>query len=300
MYSSNAIEPRILLGSSQDASKMLPEYVGKARLVVTSPPYHNAISYESHALDPTADYRQRAITDYAGEYLQLMNSVWAEMWKMLRPGGIIAINVGSVLDDGYHFPLPMDIIQGLEDAEEDWQFIRSILWHKVTAGVKRAGSVIQHPYPGYWHPNIMTEHIIVFRKGSTTHLVNRDCPEEWYQPVWDLAPVPPRTVEHPAPFPEDLPHRLIRLFTNEKDIVIDPFNGAGSTTKSATDLGRLGVGFDIEKKYVDLAVKRIDANAGVRKMQLVVAPIHRKDFVPNKAQGKTRHGAGLQTRAGKK
>ena len=96
----------------------------------------------------------------------------------------------------------------------------------------------------------MTEHIILVRKPGIIRLPNTDVPEEWLNPVWDLAPVPPRTVNHPAPYPEDLPHRLIRMFTDEKEWVMDPFNGAGATSKAAFDLGRKALGFDIEKKYL--------------------------------------------------
>lgn len=145
----------------------------------------------------------------------------------------------------------------------------------------------------------MTEHVILFKKGKSQPQANLGCPPEWYQPVWDIAPVPPRSVRHPAPFPEDLPHRLIRLFTNEGDVVLDPFNGAGSTTKAAFDLNRRAVGFDIEEKYIEIAKRRIMKGSGVRSKQLVVAPINRESFVPGKPRGKTRHGAGIGTRTTK-
>jgi site-specific DNA-methyltransferase (adenine-specific) len=211
---------------------------------------------------------------------------------MLVPGGYIAVNVGSVLDNGYHYPLAEDIISEMNRSNE-WDYVRSIFWHKVTAGVKRAGSVIQHPYPGYWHPNIMTEHIILFRKPGLVRLPNSDVPKEWLEPVWDLAPVPPKTVNHPAPYPEDLPHRLIRMFTNPGDWIMDPFNGAGATTKAAHDLQRSAVGFDIERKYIEIAEKRIAEPSTVRQLQLQIRPVHAKDFVAGPSKGKTRHGAGL-------
>jgi DNA modification methylase len=142
----------------------------------------------------------------------------------------------------------------------------------------------------------MTEHIIIFRKPGGDFKLNTDVPYEWWDPVWDLAPVPPRTVKHPAPFPEEIPHRLIRMLTNENDVVFDPFNGAGSTTKAAFDLNRVGLGLDLEKKYVDLSIKRIKADSSVRVNQLTIRPISAKDFVPGKSKGQTRHGAGLNAR----
>ena len=286
------LEVRFIHGSSDEAPVLAAELLGQINLVVTSPPYHNAISYVDHAADPSANYRNRYSQDYANEYMTLLNRIWSSCNEMLVPGGYLAVNVGSVLDNGYHYPLAEDIIAELMKTNA-WDYVRSIFWHKVTAGVKRAGSVIQHPYPGYWHPNIMTEHIILVRKPGLIRVPNGDVPKEWLEPVWDLAPVPPRSVEHPAPYPEDLPHRLIRMFTNPGEWVMDPFNGAGATTKAAHDLGRSAIGFDIEEKYIAIAKKRITQPSTVREMQLQIRPVHAKNFVAGPSKGKTRHGAGL-------
>jgi len=289
---------RIILGSSANAPELAPDLIGKASLAVTSPPYHNAINYKGHAKDPTKNYRSRYSLDYANDYMTMLNEVWNSTFEMLKPGGYFAVNVGSVLDAGYHYPLAEDIMSQLT-TKGTWEYVRTIYWHKVTAGVKRAGSVIQHPYPGYWHPNIMTEHIILVRKPGIIRLPNTDVPEEWLNPVWDLAPVPPRTVNHPAPYPEDLPHRLIRMFTDEKEWVMDPFNGAGATSKAAFDLGRKALGFDIEKKYTSIAENRLDEDSSVRGSQLSIKPVHAKNFVPGKSRGKTRQGAGISARNSK-
>lgn len=294
------LNPRFYLGSSERASQLAPDLVGEVALCVTSPPYHNAISYDSHQEDRAANYRVRSQIDYANDYLALMDRVWTECHTMLRPGGYLAVNVGTVLDAGHHFPLPQDITARLVDSSVGWTFMRSIQWNKVTAGVKRAGSVIQHKLPGYYYPNIMTEHIIVVRKsglsGGQRPVMNRDVPDEWWENIWDLAPVPPRTVDHPAPYPEDLPHRLIRMLTREGDVVLDPFNGAGATTKAAYDLGRLGVGFDLSDQYLAYAEARLSEESSVRQQQLVVVPVNARDFTPGKSKGKTRHGAGLNAR----
>jgi DNA modification methylase len=290
------IETRLINASSEAAAVACPDLVGKIALVVTSPPYHNAISYESHSKDASANYRPRQGIDYANEYLPLMKRVWDESWRMLRPGGYLAINVGSVLDNGKHYPLPQDTMAQLCLEEPNWIFDRNIIWHKVTAGVKRAGSVIKHQLPGYWYPNIMTEHIIVVHKPGSDPVANYDTPEEWWENIWDLAPVPPRTIDHPAPFPEDLPHRLIRMLTNSGDWILDPFNGAGSTTKAAFDLNRHAVGFDLEPKYIEYARNRLQSQSTVRATQLRVTPVNAIDFVPGRSKGKTRHGAGLKTR----
>lgn len=290
------IESRLVNDSSEKAAQLCPDLVGKIALAVTSPPYHNAISYVTHSQDSNANYRPRQGVDYANDYLPILENVWNQCWQMLRPGGYLAINVGSVLDNGTHYPLPQDVIHQLTDNGSEWIFIRSIIWHKVTAGVKRAGSVIKHRLPGYWYPNIMTEHVIVVQKPGGNPVVNRDTPAEWWEDVWDLAPVPPRFIDHPAPFPEDLPHRLIRMLTNPGDYVLDPFNGAGATTKAAFDLMRNSIGFDLEEKYIRLADERLQSESTVRQTQLSVKPIDARDFIPGKSKGATRHGAGLNAR----
>jgi|694.fasta_scaffold11135_1 site-specific DNA-methyltransferase (adenine-specific) len=289
---------RIICTSSENATTAASDLQEKISLVVTSPPYHNAISYISHEADADVNYRQRENLNYSADYLPLLARVWDQCFKMLRPGGHLAVNVGSVLDSGFHYPLPQDIQAQLDSA--GWEFVRNILWNKVTAGVKRAGSVIQHALPGYWYPNIMTEHIIVVRKPGPDVALNLDVPPEWWDAIWDLAPVPPRTVEHPAPFPEDLPHRLIRMLTREDDFIMDPFNGAGTTTKAAFDLNRNSLGFDISEKYVEIAQQRLKNNSVVREKQLLVVPMRNTDFVPGKSRGQTRHGAGIESRRPKK
>ena len=283
---------RIILGSSNKSTELAHDLIEKVSLAVTSPPYHNAISYESHAKDSNINYRNRYSLDYANDYMSMLNAVWKSTFEMLHDGGYLAVNVGSVLDSGYHYPLAEDIINELT-RNSKWEFVRSIFWHKVTAGVKRAGSVIQHPYPGYWHPNIMTEHIIIVRKPGSIRIPNSDVPKEWLEPVWDLAPVPPRKVDHPAPYPEEIPHRLIRMFTNPGEWVLDPFNGAGAPSKAAFDLGRCALGFDIEKKYVDLSEKRLKDSSSIRDNQLKIIPVLATNFIAGPSRGKTRQGAGL-------
>ena len=283
----------LFCASSANAPDLAAEQVGLVKLVVTSPPYHNAISYTSHAEDSNLNYRERTHLDYGRDYLPMLSRVWDSCWEMLTPGGVIAVNVGSVLDHGYHYPLTLDISETFTKSDKPWIYIKTILWHKVTAGVKRAGSVIQHPFPGYWYPNIMTEHILIFQKPGGAIELNSSAPSGWLESIWDIAPVPPRKVNHPAPFPEEIPHRLIALLTQEGDLVMDPFNGAGATTKAAFDLGRDSIGFDIEQKYIDIARERIQLPSSVRGQQLAMSLISRADFTPGKSQGKTRHGAGL-------
>ena len=288
-------DPLLFNEPSENLTNIIPEYINGVALVVTSPPYHNAISYSAHQKDETSNYREREETNYSSDYLDLLNLIWNECWEVLKPGGHLAINVGTVLLDGTHFPLSLDIQNQLKHSACPWEFVKNIHWHKVTAGVRRAGSVIQHQLPGYWYPNIMSEHIIIVKKTGTPTL-NKDVPEEWWDSIWDLAPVPPKSVKHPAPFPEDLPHRLIRMLTSEKDYVLDPFNGSGTTTKAAYDLERVGIGFDISEQYHSLAQQRVSEASKVRENQLLVVPTNLSDFSPRVRKERARQGTGQGAR----
>lgn len=287
----------LIQARAQDAPRELAPIAGTVRLVVTSPPYHNAIAYDSHVQDATANYRTRQTVDYARDYLPMLDEVWNACRTMLAPGGCLAVNVGTVLLDGYHFPLPQDIQARLLAEPGKWVFVRNILWNKVTAGVRRAGTAIKYGLPGYWYPNIMTEHIIVVRKPGPVRPLVSDAPPEWWLPVWDLAPVPPRQIPHPAPFPEDLPHRLVRMLTEPGDVVFDPFLGAGSTAKAAFDLGRVPAGTDIIADYVRIARRRLAEPSLVRAHQLRIHTVAEDAFVPRRMKSPTRHGAGIKARA---
>src|SRR5688572_11788383 len=127
---------RLVLGDCRRASALAPDLRGVVALVVTSPPYHNAIDYDIHAVDAARDYRTRTRASYVDAYLPLLQEAWSACWQMLRPGGYLAVNVGSVLLDGYHYPLPQDVLTQLASTDPKWKFVRTIAWNKVTAGVK--------------------------------------------------------------------------------------------------------------------------------------------------------------------
>jgi site-specific DNA-methyltransferase (adenine-specific) len=267
------------------SSEAMPELEdGSVALTVTSPPYWNAIDYAIHASDRTRYYRTRAYTDgYLGyqEYLDWLGKVFAEVLRVTRPGGFCSVVIGTVLLNGKHYPVPFDAIARL--VECGWEFHQDIVWHKCTAGVKRAGVTIQNPYPGYYYPNIMTEYILVFRKPGPPIYRGRSEDEksaagfsidqvfklDIANNIWHIAPIPPNMLDHPAPFPEEIPYRLIRMYSYPEDLVLDPFLGSGQTIKVARRLGRRYVGYEVISKYLELAKKRLDEPLMVRKEQLV-------------------------------
>jgi len=289
---------------------------GCVALTVTSPPYWNAIDYDTHATDKKQHYRTRSYsTGYSGytDYLDWLEKILAgDVWRVTKPGGFCAIVIGTVLLNSVHYPVPFDLILRL--TRNGWEFHQDIIWHKCTAGVKRAGVTIQKPYPGYFYPNIMTEYILVFRKpGSPIYKarsqqekanarfpINRLFTMDIANNIWHIAPVPPDLLDHPCPFPEEIPCRLITMFSYPGDLILDPFVGSGQTTKVAHCLGRSFVGYDIIAKYVQLAMKRLNEPLSIRPQQLTAVfekvgldePIQPSDG----ASGKTRHGSGKAER----
>lgn len=256
----------------------------RVALTVTSPPYWNAIDYDIHAGDKREFYRTRSYAqgyeDYE-TYLGWLDRVFREVLRVTKPGGFCAIVIGTVLLNGRHYPVPFDLIARL--SRSGWEFHQDIIWHKCTAGVKRAGVTIQKPYPGYYYPNIMTEYILIFRKPGTpiyqqtdraarirsAYSINRLFTLDIANNVWHIAPVPPNVIDHPCPFPEEIPYRLIQLYSYKNDLVLDPFVGSGQTTKMAKYLKRKFVGYETIEKYVQLAEARLNEAPRLRPQQLI-------------------------------
>ena len=167
--------------------------------------------------------------------------------------------------------------------ESGWEFHQDSIWHKTTAGVKRAGVSIQKPYPGYFYPNIMSEYILIFRKTGQKIFENRSNDEkdlaryeinklftmDIANNLWHIAPVPPNYLDHPCPFPEEIPYRLIQMYSYPNELILDPFTGSGQTPKVSKALGRKYVGYETIQKYVELTEKRIKEPLSIREYQLI-------------------------------
>ncbi len=254
-------------------------------LTVTSPPYWNAIDYDIHAVDNRQYYRTRRYSkgyrDYANYLDWLAHIFGREVLRVTRPGGYCAVVIGTVLLNGTHYPAPFDLVARLSAA--GWEFHQDIIWHKCTAGVKRAGVAIQKPYPGYYYPNIMTEYILIFRKPgppiyrkrsevekkAAAYSIDRLFTMEVANNIWHIAPVPPDYLDHPCPFPEEIPYRLIQMYSYPNELVLDPFAGSGQTTKVARHLGRRFIGYEVVDKYVALARQRLSEPLNLRSEQLI-------------------------------
>ena len=264
----------------QADSKYLSKYVkpNSIALTITSPPYRNAINYSKHVTNLHRKENGRFRGDVGlktSDYLDEMEKIFSEVLKVTLPGGICCIVIGDEIDNGTLVPLSSLLISRLvkeENYEDGWHLRDMIIWNKVTAGRNGAGNrfgvFVQNPLPTYYRCNIMHEYIIVLEKGNQKRIIdktktkklplNRAMKRQVALSIWDVTPVPPRSIDHPAVFPEQIPWRLINLYSKNGDTILDPMNGSGQTTKIAKQLERNYIGIDKRKPYVNLAKKRLN------------------------------------------
>ena len=238
-------------------------------LVVTSPPYYAGKEYEQ------ALGEGHVPASYV-EFLTMLRDVFAECRRVLEPGGRLAVNVANLGRRPYR-SLSADVIRILE--EDLGLLLRGeIVWRKAKGAT---GSIAVGSYRSASNPVLrdVTERIIVASKGRFDRAVSRKERERRGLPhedtitkeaffestldVWEIRPEHARRVGHPAPFPVELPERLIHLYTYRGDVVLDPFLGSGSTAVAAVRSGRHFVGYDTEPAYVALAEERVAAEIAV-------------------------------------
>jgi site-specific DNA-methyltransferase (adenine-specific) len=232
-------------------------------LVVTSPPYFAGKEYE-------AELGERGIPATYLEYLGMLRDVFAECWRVLEPGGRIAVNVANLGRKPYR-SLSGDVIHILQD-DLGYLLRGEVLWVK---GRGANGNCAWGSYASAANPVLrdVTERIVVASKGRFDRVPTRavrksqGLPFEdtidpgdfrsWTLDTWHFAPESAKRVGHPAPFPVELPRRVIELNTYKGDCVLDPFMGSGQTAIACIETGRHYVGIDVDQSYVDLARARV-------------------------------------------
>jgi site-specific DNA-methyltransferase (adenine-specific) len=190
-----------------------------------------------------------------------------KVYRVTTNGGYCCIVIANEVTNGTILPLPHIVLSQLVKPFGQWNLHEEIIWHKVTGGTNRYGSFVINPYPKYYRANIMHEFILVLRKGDVkSGRTRRDdtlpaTHEEWTKEIansiWHIAPVPPGYIAHPCPFPEEIPYRLMKLYSYEGDTILDPFNGSGQTTKVASHFNRRYIGIEIVNEYIKLAMARL-------------------------------------------
>ncbi len=236
---------------------------GSVALVVTSPPYFAGKEYEE------ALGKGEIPASYA-HYLDMLREVFAVCVRKLEPGGRVAVNVANLGRKPYR-SLSADVIGILQD-DLGLLLRGEIIWQK---GEGAAGNCAWGSYKSAANPVLrdITERVIIASKGrfdrakSTQQRAAEGLPyensltsDEFMSAtldVWHIEPESARRVNHPAPFPVQLPERIIHLYTFANDVVLDPFMGSGSTLVAAVRTGRRGVGYDTDASYVGIAHQRV-------------------------------------------
>lgn len=232
-------------------------------LVVTSPPYFAGKAYET-------ELGEGSVPASYLEYLSMLREVFAECWRVLEPGGRIAVNVANLGRKPFR-SLASDVTTILQN---DLGFLLrgEIVWIK---GDGANGNCAWGSFASAANPVLrdLTERIVIASKGRFDRAIKRSKREKrglpfensidpddfmaWTLDTWRIHPESAKRVGHPAPFPVELPRRCIELFTYVGDTVLDPFMGAGQTAIAAHRAGRQYVGYEIDPVYVDLARERV-------------------------------------------
>ncbi len=234
----------IILGNSEHM-KEIPD--NSLHLMVTSPPYNVSKEYDD-------DLSLK-------EYLEMLSNVFTETYRVLVNGGRACINVANLGRKPY-IPLSDYISKMMEDI--GFLMRGEIIWNKgAGAGVSMAwGSWLSASNPVL---RDVHEYILIFSKGSfkreklkeQENSIEKEQFMEWTKSVWTMNTESAKKVGHPAPFPVELPYRLIQLYTFKNDVILDPFMGSGSTGIAALNASRHYIGYEIDPDYVKLAEERI-------------------------------------------
>lgn len=240
-----------IFGSSSERMSELPD--SSVHLMVTSPPYNVGKDYDA---DLTLE-----------EYLAFLRRVWAEVYRVLVPGGRACINVANLGRKPY---IPLHAFMARDLLDMHFLMRGEIIWDK---GASASASTAWGSWQSAANPTLrdIHEYILVFSKGSFQRgreaggagqaarksTISKEQFLEYTRSVWDFSAESARKIGHPAPFPVELPYRLIQLYTFERELVLDPFMGSGQTALAALKSGRHFVGYETNAEYRKLAQTRI-------------------------------------------
>ena len=235
-------------------------------LVVTSPPYWQLKDYENGG--------QIGFNDSYEDYINNLNLVWSECSRVLHDGCRLCINIGDQFARSVYYgrykiiPIRTEIIRFCETIGLD--YMGAVIWQKVTTCNTTGGATVMgsFPYPRNGILKLDYEFILVFKKQGTPPKVSPSAKEgsaltteEWnayFYGHWNFPGE--KQVDHIAVFPEELPRRLIRMFSFVGETVLDPFLGSGTTTLAAMNLSRQSVGYEINAEYENIIRGRLGLN----------------------------------------
>ncbi|PIP30095.1 DNA methylase N-4 [Candidatus Jorgensenbacteria bacterium CG23_combo_of_CG06-09_8_20_14_all_54_14] len=254
---------KIIIGDSRNMAELQNKSV---HLVITSPPYWQLKDYG------TSD--QIGFDDSYEDYINNLNLVWKECFRVLNDGCRLCINIGDQFARSVYYgrykiiPIRTEIIKFCETIGFD--YMGAVIWQKTTTMNTTGGATIMgsFPYPRNGIIKLDYEFILIFKKLGDAPIVSREIKEkskmykeEWNQYFtghWNFNGA--KQDKHLAMYPEELPKRLIKMFSFVGDTVLDPFLGSGTTTLAAKNLGRNSAGFEINKNFLPIIKEKIGAD----------------------------------------
>ena len=236
----------------KDSRTMQEIHDNTVSLIITSPPYNVNKAYGEYGDNSGLD-----------DYLQYLDEVWQECLRILRPGGRLCINIANI---GRAPFIPLEAYIAERCIALGFFMRGQIIWDK---GASVGASTAWGSWLSPSNPTLrdVHEHILVFSKGTNQlkKAIDSGDPDitkdeflEYGKSIWVMTTANAKQIGHPAPFPIELPHRCIKLYTYPGDLVVDPFAGSGTTCIAAKDAGRHWIGYDVDKNWVDLANKRLE------------------------------------------
>lgn len=234
---------KIILGSAENM-KELPN--NSIHLMITSPPYNVSKEYDDDL----------SLKDY----LAFLENSFKETYRVLVNGGRVCINVANLGRKPY---IPLSDYISTMMIDLGFNMRGEVIWNKAASA---SPSTAWGSWQSAANPILrdVHEYILVFSKGDykrdrqqKENTISKEQFMEWTKSIWTMNAESARRIGHPAPFPEELPNRLIQLYSFKGDIILDPFMGSGTTALSAIKSDRKYVGYDISQEYVSLAKKRI-------------------------------------------
>jgi len=247
-------ENKFILGTAENM-KELPN--NSVHLMITSPPYNVSKEYDE-------DLSLK-------EYLQLLENAFKETYRVLVNGGRACVNVANLGRKPY-IPLSDYISKMMIDI--GFNMRGEIIWNKAASA---SPSTAWGSWQSAANPILrdIHEYILVFskgdykrEKGKKEDTISKEQFMEWTKSIWTINAESAKKIGHPAPFPEELPYRLIQLYSFKGDIVLDPFMGSGTTAVAALKSDRIFVGYEISQEYINLAENRIKILLEQKKIQL--------------------------------
>ncbi len=254
---------KIINGDSRVMGEVPNESV---HLIITSPPYWQLKDY--------GEGSQIGFNDSYESYINHLNLVWKECYRVLHNGCRLCINIGDQFARAVYYgrykviPIRTEIIKFCETIGFD--YMGAVIWQKVTTSNTTGGATIMgsFPYPRNGILKLDYEFILIFKKDGTPPTTTKEnkelsklTKEEWntyFQGHWNFSGA--RQDNHIAMFPEELPKRLIKMFAFAGDTVLDPFLGSGTTSLAAKNLNRNSIGYEINADFIPIIKGKVGAN----------------------------------------